>query len=222
MHSCRNLAIVFGPNLIRAKVETVQCALEMPLLQGIVQILIEHSDIIWDESLSTCRNTMRPLSTIFVGKDLTRLSQAVEAFDSLPVISSGKKPPPLPPPRSTPIPNNRASLPLNPPDSPNSVKDRMRVFEPKLDLSEPISISAPSTPSENLPKPLRSLSSNNIAATKTKLNSTLNFTLDVKQHTMPPKRNSPSQSPRESPRKPKIPLKKKKEKKEKRDSNIVK
>merc|ERR1711862_352977 len=37
-----NLAIVFGPNLIRPKVETVQGALEMPLLQGIVQILIER------------------------------------------------------------------------------------------------------------------------------------------------------------------------------------
>merc|ERR1712137_915746 len=40
-----NLAIVFGPNVIRPRVQTVQCALEMPLLQGILQILLNTARI---------------------------------------------------------------------------------------------------------------------------------------------------------------------------------
>jgi len=70
-----NLAIVFGPNIIRAEVETVQNALEMPLLQGIIQILIEHSDSIWEiEKPNGPRN--KPLSVLFVGRELTPLIQS--------------------------------------------------------------------------------------------------------------------------------------------------
>jgi hypothetical protein len=80
----RNIAIVFGPNLIRPKVETVQNALEMPLLQGIVQILIEQADIVLERDSTktlTRRESRRfapsgrPLSMLFVGKDLLQIAQ---------------------------------------------------------------------------------------------------------------------------------------------------
>ena len=77
--SSRNLAIVFGPNIIKPKVETVQNALEMPLLQGIIQLLIEHSDAFWDSQKVKVKHNKeggareRPLSVIFVGTDLTAL-----------------------------------------------------------------------------------------------------------------------------------------------------
>ena len=63
-----NLAIVFGPNLIRPKVETVQGALEMPLLQGIVQILIEQSDRIWGGPPKSRPTTIKKPSLLYVGK----------------------------------------------------------------------------------------------------------------------------------------------------------
>ena len=79
------MAIVFGPNLIRPKVETVQNALEMPLLHGIIQILIEQSDLIFptnkakkDLSRQVSHRFSpggRPLSVLFVGKELKPLLQ---------------------------------------------------------------------------------------------------------------------------------------------------
>jgi len=75
---------VFGPNLIRPKIETVQNALEMPLLQGIVQILIEQADLVLERDGAktlTRRESRRfapsgrPLSMLFVGKDLMQIAQ---------------------------------------------------------------------------------------------------------------------------------------------------
>lgn len=84
-----NLAIVFGPNLIRPRVQTVQCALEMPLLQGILQILIEHSDDIWGEKpkerANHKRRTDRHFSTLYVGKELCAITPAQEETP-MPVI----------------------------------------------------------------------------------------------------------------------------------------
>lgn len=68
------MAIVFGPNIVRPEVETVENALEMPLLQGIIQILLEHTDVIWKGTTFTKRQSVRmdrPFSVLFVGKDLT-------------------------------------------------------------------------------------------------------------------------------------------------------
>jgi len=85
-----NLAIVFGPNIIKPKVETVQNALEMPLLQGIIQLLMEHSEAFWGNAVR--RRTgktkrTRPLSVIFVGTDLTAMMQTEDAA-SAPVDAS--------------------------------------------------------------------------------------------------------------------------------------
>jgi len=75
-----NLAIVFGPNILRPAIESVQTALEMPLAQGVVQLLIEHSRAIWSDAEDRVREApkqrrKRPLSTLFVGKDLKPLKQ---------------------------------------------------------------------------------------------------------------------------------------------------
>lgn len=70
-----NLAIVFGPNLIRPEVETIQNALEMPLLQGIIQLLIEYKEKFWcSSSTLEKRNQLkakRVHSKLIVGSDFT-------------------------------------------------------------------------------------------------------------------------------------------------------
>ena len=48
----------------------------MPLLQGILQILIEHEDMIWqNRGHLASRRKNRPLSVLFVGSNLTLLNQ---------------------------------------------------------------------------------------------------------------------------------------------------
>lgn len=94
-----NLAIVFGPNLIRARVQTVQCALEMPLLQGILQILIEHSEDIWGEKPTERANysnrRSRHFSTLYVGKELCAITPAHEDTPMpLPTLLEDDKPSP--------------------------------------------------------------------------------------------------------------------------------
>jgi len=55
----------------------------MPLLQGIIQILMEHTDLIWKGN-NTKRNqgskTDRPFSVLFIGKELTPTIQQDSAF----------------------------------------------------------------------------------------------------------------------------------------------
>ena len=43
---CSNIAIVFSPNLLRAKEETVQVALQMPLMHGVLQLMVEQGDFL--------------------------------------------------------------------------------------------------------------------------------------------------------------------------------
>jgi len=173
-----NLAIVFGPNIVRAKVETVQCALEMPLLQGIIQILIEHSKILWGINPPESVRTSRPLSTLFVGKDLQQLSQLPDDQD-VPIGNAKKKAPPLPPERLSPLvkpdtPKARSSSMIQPRTggSPgNSIRDRMRIFEPPPSPE----ISSPNSPQS--PSLVRKSSNGNVvAATKGKLNLNLDVT----------------------------------------------
>lgn len=76
----KNIAIVFGPNIIKPKVETVQNALEMPLLNGIIQLFLEHAHEFW--GIVKHKKT-RPQSIIFVGTDLTKLARSEESISAL-------------------------------------------------------------------------------------------------------------------------------------------
>jgi len=213
-----NLAIVFGPNLIRAKVETVQCALEMPLLQGIIQILIEHSTVIWGIEPPVSARSSRPLSTLFVGKDLQQLSQMQSP-------SAPKRAPPLPPSdRNSPAvrrPSSSASSPsvtVTPPtpereklkaQPTSNIRDRMKIFEPPKEMPPP-NIKPPSAPQSPQSKNRRNTSA--VAATKGKLN----LNLDMARQSETGRRNTligstGVASPRKSsPRKDKKEKKKKK------------
>ena len=206
----------------------------MPLLQGIIQILIEHSNKIWGlEPPASARNSTRPLSTLFVGKDLTILNQMTNEETQLPdiqLLNPKKRAPPLPPPRSSPLaprrevkgggdPNNTffnynsknsissTSEHLKTIIPSNSVRDRMKIFEPHI--SPPIS--PPSIPQSSKG---RSLSSSTVATTKTKLNLSLSFDGKV-----PLRSSVGSDSGNESPRKKS--KRKKKEREKERENKAL-
>jgi len=210
-----NLAIVFGPNLIRAKVETVQCALEMPLLQGIVQILIEHSETVWGIEPPPSARCSRPLSTLFVGRDLQQLSQLTASERA-----QQRKKPPLPPERTS---ATRQSTPgfikhdvvrhSQKTVTSNSIRDRMKIFEQSPESPAP-AVKPPNAPQSPSSKARRNTS---LAVTKEKLN--LNLVEGGRRNTMLSQSAGRLGSPRAklSPRKDK---KDKKKKKKKVDSSV--
>jgi hypothetical protein len=129
------LAIVFGPNIIRAQVQTVQCALEMPLLQGILQILIEHSAHIWDNGLSNppLSARSRPLSTLYLGKDLKPTLQLPESTTPSKLRNSiGVHNPPASPD------SGARRAPVRAPTG-DKIKESLRIFE-RVDSPPPTAV----------------------------------------------------------------------------------
>merc|ERR1712137_1209768 len=158
-----NLAIVFGPNVIRPRVQTVQCALEMPLLQGILQILIEHSEDIWGEKpkeRAHHKNRARPFSTLYVGKELCAISPGEEETPMpVPTLLVDDK---LAPPERGSKAKLASLSAVSPPASPQlsrdkytgslpttgKVRESLRLFEAaKLSPRKPSPVTTPTKPS---------------------------------------------------------------------------